>query len=65
MILAFAAARAATPFGVTCAYFALIGRIVEIVAAAIEKPVVGWVGYGISAFFMIILFFVAMAHDAD
>ncbi len=65
MVMALAAARAATPFGVVCAYFSLIGRIVQIVGAFVEKPIIGYVGYGISCGFIVLLYFVTMIHDSD
>jgi hypothetical protein len=65
MVLAFAAARAATSFGVTLAYLSLIGRIVQVVGAFTNKPIVCYIGFGISAFVLTILYFVAMAHEAD
>ncbi|CAI2380768.1 unnamed protein product [Moneuplotes crassus] len=65
MILALAAARAATPFGIVLAYFSLIGRIMQIVGAFVEKPILGFIGYGITAGLMFILFFVIMIHEKD
>ena len=65
MILAFAAARAATPFGVACAYLSLIGRIVQVVGAFTKKNIISWIGYAISFFFIFILYFVAIFNDAE
>jgi hypothetical protein len=65
MILAFAAARAATPFGVACAYLSLIGRIVQVVGAFTKKNIISYIGYGITFFFIFILYFVAMINDAE
>ena len=65
MLLAFAAARAATPFGVTCAYLSLIGRIVQVVGAFTKKNFIGWIGYGITFFFIFLLFFNTMIYRGD
>ena len=65
MAITFAGMRAATAFGVTLAYLILISRAVQIVGIFVNKPVVAYVGYGITFFFMIMLFFVTMVHEAD
>lgn len=65
MVVAFAAARAATPFGVTVGYLLLIPRIVQVVGAFVDKPLVGYIGYGISVFLMLFLYGIAMIHEGD
>ena len=65
MVLAFASARAATPFAITMAYLSLIAHAVQIVGAFVNKPIVGFVGYGISCLMLTILYFIAMAHEKN
>jgi hypothetical protein len=65
MVVSFCAMRAATPFGIAMAYLILIGKAVQLVGTFVNKPVVAYAGYGASAFMLTILFFVAMANEAD
>eukprot|EP00345_Euplotes_harpa_P003603 CAMPEP_0168331060 /NCGR_PEP_ID=MMETSP0213-20121227/8106_1 /TAXON_ID=151035 /ORGANISM="Euplotes harpa, Strain FSP1.4" /LENGTH=152 /DNA_ID=CAMNT_0008334759 /DNA_START=440 /DNA_END=898 /DNA_ORIENTATION=- len=65
MLLAFASHRAAVPFAIAIAYLSLIGRAVQIVGAVINKPLVCYIGYGISVFILIMLYGVVMINEAD
>ena len=65
LLLAFAAARAATPFGIAMAYISLLGRGVQIIGAFTGKPIIGYIGYGISVVVLICLYGNVMIYEAD
>ena len=65
LLLAFTAARAATPFGIALAYISLLGRGVQIVGAFTGKPIIGYIGYGISVVVLICLYGNVMIHEND
>ena len=63
MVMAFAGARAATPFGIAMAYLSLIGRAVQIIGAFTNKPIVSYIGYGFAVLMLICLYFNVMVHE--
>ena len=53
LVLAFTATRASTEFGIVMCYLSLIGRAVQVVGIVIKKPIVSWIGYGLSLIILI------------
>ena len=65
MVLAFTATRASAPFGIAMCYISLIGRAVQIVGVFLNKPIISYIGYGLSLLFLIMLYGNAMIYEAD
>lgn len=57
--------RAAVPFVIALAYLILISRAVQIIGAVVNKPLVSYIGYGISVLLLTLMFFFAMAYESD
>lgn len=65
MVIGFCAARASTPFVVAMAYLSLIGRGVQIVGAFTQNEKISYIGFAASIIIFVIMYFAAMAHEAD
>jgi hypothetical protein len=66
VVIAFCAMRAATGFMVALAYLSLIFRVIQVVSFSVSKNMmIAYVSYGISSFFIVIMFFAAMVNEKD
>jgi hypothetical protein len=63
--IAFCAMRAATSFTVALAYLSIIFRVVQVVGFFQQKMILAYVGYGVSAFFILLMIFASIVNEND